>query len=365
MHEASGQAAPCASSIALHRRTVLRGVTALLLGSLATRPPGKVLAQDDPLPSWNDSAAKTAILDFVASALDEGGSGFVPVSDRIATFDQDGCLWVEHPLYGQAMFAMDRVKALAPDHPEWVTTAPYDAILSGDQKAVETFTEQDWETVIAATHAGMTVEAFNQIVADWTATATNPHFDRLYVQCVYQPMIEVLELLRAHDFRTYIVSGGGQDFIRAYAEGVYGIPPEQVIGTTFETAYSYGSNGEPVLTKVAKMQLNNNNAGKVQDINLFIGKRPAISFGNSTGDQQMLEWANAGERAHLAVIIYHDDAGREYAYGPAGGLPDTHVGTFTQALMDEAKADGWAIVSMKNDWNQIFPESADASPVAG
>ena len=168
-------------------------------------------------------------------------------------------------------------------------------------------------------------------------------------------MLEVLNLLRENDFRTYIVSGGGQAFIRSYAEDVYGIPPEQVIGTTFETAYGYGDDGTPTLTKVAKLQLNNNNAGKPQDINLFIGKRPAIAFGNSTGDQQMLEWANAGERAHLAVIIYHDDAEREYAYGPAGGLPDTHVGTFTQALMDEAKEDGWAVVSMKNDWNTIFP----------
>ena len=204
----------------------------------------------------------------------------------------------------------------------------------------------------------MTVEEFTKVAAEWAATAKDPHFDHLYTQLAYQPMLEVLDLLRENDFRTYIVSGGGQGFIRSYAEDVYGIPPEQVIGTTFETAYGYGSDGTPTLTKVAKLQLNNNNAGKPQDINLFIGKRPAIAFGNSTGDQQMLEWANAGERAHLAVIIYHDDAEREYAYGPAGGLPDTHVGTFTQALMDEATKDGWAVVSMKNDWNTIFPWSA-------
>jgi len=341
----------------LGRRTVLGGVIAAAAAGIATRlgSPVAIAAQDDVLPSWNDGAARTAILDFIAAATDEGDAGFVPLADRIATFDQDGCLWVEHPIYGQAIFAIDRVKALAPDHPEWATTTPYDAILSGDPKAIEGFSEQDWEQIIGATHAGMTVEEFQQVVAEWAATAKNPHFDRLYTQLAYQPMLEVLNLLRDNDFRTYIVSGGGQAFIRSYAEDVYGIPPEQVIGTTFETAYGYGSDGTPTLTKVAKLQLNNNNAGKPQDINLFIGRRPAIAFGNSTGDQQMLEWANAGGQAHLAVLIYHDDAEREYAYGPAGGLPDTHVGTFTEALMTEAKDDGWAVVSMKNDWNQIFP----------
>ena len=220
---------------------------------------------------------------------------------------------------------------------------------------MQAFTEQDWEQIIGATHAGMTVEAFRQVAAEWAATAKNPHFDLLYTQSVYQPMREVLNLLRENGFRTYIVSGGGQAFVRSYAEEVYGIPPEQVIGTTIDTAYGYEDDGTPALTKVAQLQLNNNNAGKPQDINLFLGKRPAAAFGNSTGDQQMLEWVNAGERAHLAVLIYHDDAEREYAYGPAGGLQDTHVGTFTDALMTEARDDGWVIVSMKNDWNHIFP----------
>jgi phosphoserine phosphatase len=346
-----------ASDLVLGRRAVLGGVAAAAAAGIAGHlgVPAAVAAEDNVLPSWNDGPARTAILDFITAATNEGDAGFVPVADRIATFDQDGTLWVEHPIYGQAVFAIDRVKAMAPDHPDWATTAPYDAILSGDQTALAGFSEKDWEQIIGATHAGMTVEAFQKIAAEWAATAKNPHFDRLYTQLAYQPMLEVLNLLRENDFRTYIISGGGQAFIRSYAEDVYGIPPEQVIGTTFETAYGYGSDGEPTLTKVAKLQLNNNNAGKPQDINLFIGKRPAIAFGNSTGDQQMLEWANAGERAHLAVIIYHDDAEREYAYGPAGGLPDTHVGTFTEALMTEAKNDGWAVVSMKNDWNQIFP----------
>lgn len=339
------------------RRSVLRCIGALGLSTLVGRTgiAPVIAVQDDPLPSWNDGAAKQAILDFVAAALDEGNEDFVSVAHRIATFDQDGTLWVEQPIYGQAIFAIDRVKEMASDHPEWATTEPYATILSGDEKAMAAFSEKDWEQVVGATHVGMTVEEFNQVAADWAATAKNVHFDRLYTQLVYQPMIEVLDFLRANDFRTYIVSGGGQAFIRSYAEDVYGIPLEQVIGTTFETSYSYGSDGVPTLTKVAKLQLNNNDAGKPQDINLFIGRRPAIAFGNSTGDQQMLEWANGGDRAHLAVLIYHDDAEREYAYGPAGGLPDSHVGTLTQALMNEAKDDSWAVVSMKNDWNQIFP----------
>lgn len=338
------------------RRDLLRGASGLLLASIVvgSRPSQVVAAQDDPLPSWNASASKQAILDFVATAIDEGNDEYVPPTERIATFDQDGTLWVEQPIYGQAIFAIDRVKALAPEHPDWTTTAPFSAILAGDEKALATFSEKDWEEIIGATHAGMTVEEFQRVAAAWAATAKNPHFDRLYTQCVYQPMIEVLDLLRANDFRTYIVSGGGQAFIRAYAAEVYGIPPEQVIGTTFETSYSYGTDGAPTLTKVAKLQLNNNDAGKAEDINLFLGRRPTIAFGNSTGDQQMLEWANAGDHAHLAVLIYHDDAEREYAYGPAGGLPDTHVGTLTEALMTEAKQDGWAVVSMKNDWGTIF-----------
>jgi phosphoglycolate phosphatase-like HAD superfamily hydrolase len=361
--------APRVLDASASRRHVLRGAGGLALGTLglstlrrgagvAASPLAQdatPTAQDDLLPSWNDGAAKQAILDFVAAATDEGNDGFVPPADRIATFDQDGTLWVEQPIYTQAIFAIDRVKALAPEHPDWATTAPFDAILSGDEKALAAFSEKDWEQIVGATHAGMTVEDFQKVASDWTATAKNAHFDRLYTQLAYQPMLDVLNLLRENDFRTYIVSGGGQGFIRSYAEDVYGIPPEQVIGSTFETAYGYGDDGAPTLTKVAKLQLNNNDAGKPQDINLFVGKRPAIAFGNSTGDQQMLEWANAGDRAHLAVIIYHDDAEREYAYGPAGGLPDTHVGTFTQALMDEATKDGWAVVSMKNDWKQIFP----------
>jgi phosphoserine phosphatase len=343
---------------ATSRRALLKGAGALTVGAVFARTRWRPAGAADPLPSWNDGKTKQAILDFVAAATMKDGAGFIPAAERIATFDQDGTLWVEQPIYTQAVFAIDRVKALAPDHPEWKTNEPYASILAGDQKAIARFSEQEWERIVAATHSGMTVEEFQQTAADWMATAKNSHFDHLYSELIYQPMLEVMDLLRDNGFRTYIVSGGGQAFIRSYAEDVYGIPPEHVIGTTFDTKYGYSADGTPTLTKEPSLQLNNNDAGKPEDINLFIGLRPAIAFGNSTGDQQMLEWTNAGQRAHLAVLIYHDDADREYAYGPAGKLPDTHVGTFTQALMDEANKDGWGVVSVKNDWNRIFPWSA-------
>lgn len=355
MVEGPRQTAPYASPPALNRRSVLRGAVAILAASLpAASFAGSVPAQGDSLPSWHDGPAKQAILDLVRAATTEGADTFVPVPERIATFDQDGTLWVEQPIYTQAVFAVDRVKAMGPDHPEWKTTAPFSSILTGETAALAKLSEKDWEQVISVTHAGMTVGEFQQTAAAWMEAAHNAHFDHPYRELVYKPMLEVLDLLRANDFRTYIVSGGGQEFIRAYAEDVYGIPSEQVIGTSFETSYGYGADGEPRLTKVAKLQLNNNDDGKPEDINLFIGRRPVIAFGNSTGDQQMLEWANTGSRAHLSVLIYHDDAECEYAYGPAGGLPDTHVGTLTEALMTEARDDGWAVVSMKNDWNRIF-----------
>ena len=356
MRETPGPSLPCDPRARTGRRTVLRGAAALALGTLAFAPRSRSgRAEGDPLPSWNEGATKQAILDLVRAATTEGSDTFVPEAGRIATFDQDGTLWVEQPIYTQGVFAIDRVKALAPDHPDWQTTAPFSDILAGDTAALAKLSEQDWEQVLGVTHAGMTVEAFLRAAADWMTTAHNGHFDRPYRELIYQPMLEVLDFLRAHGFRTYIVSGGGQEFIRAYAEDLYGIPPEQVIGSTFETSYGYDAKGTPALTKVAKPQLNDNDAGKPEDINLFIGRRPIIAFGNSTGDQQMLEWANAGDLAHLAVLVYHDDAEREFAYGPAGGLPDSQIGTLTQALMDEATEDGWAVVSMKHDWNTIFP----------
>ncbi len=312
------------------------------------------MAQDDPLPSWNEGASKQAILDFVAAVTDESRETFIPVADRIATFDQDGTLWVEQPLYTESVFALDRVKALAADHPDWTTTQPYAAVLSDDEHAIAAFTAKEWGQIFGVTHSGMPVDDFLATVAEWLTTAEHPRFDRLYTDLVYQPMVEVITLLRDHDFRPYIVSGGGQAFIRSYAESVYGIPPEQIVGTTFETAYQIGADGIPVLVMQPTVQLNDNDAGKPEDINLMIGRRPVAAFGNSTGDQQMLEWTGAGKGARLTMLVYHDDAEREFAYGPAGGLPDSAIGTFTEALMTEANDRGWSVISMKNDWNRIF-----------
>jgi phosphoserine phosphatase len=353
---------------ATSRRSILKGVGGLALGAFV--PGGRAsgafaAAQADPLPSWNDGKAKQAILDFVTAATNEKGAEHVPAAERIATFDQDGTLWVEHPIYTQGVFALDRLKALAPQHPEWKTQPPFAALLAGDKDAIAKLSEQDWEQIVAETHAGMSVADFDKIAADWMATATDPHFGHRYTELIYQPMSEVMTFLRANGFKTYIVSGGGQGFIRSYAESVYGVPPEQVIGTTFETRYEIGGDGAPVLIKEPKLQLNDNNGGKPEAINLIIGRRPVAAFGNSTGDQQMLEWIGGGDRAHLEMLVHHDDAAREYAYGPAGGLPNTSVGTFTDALMNEATQKGWSVISMKRDWRQIFPWStAAATPTA-
>ena len=312
-----------------------------------------VQAADDPLPSWNDGAAKQAILELVRGTTEAGSPDFVEPDDRLATFDQDGTLWVEHPIYTQVVFALDRVAELAPEHPDWKTTEPFKTVLSGDKAAMAKLTLADLEKIVFATHAGMTVEAFAAIAEEWTAKAKNPRWDHLYTQMVYQPMQEVLELLRANDFRTYIVTGGGQAFVRAYADPVYGVRPAEVIGSTLETGYEY-ADGQGELVREPKLDLNNNNSGKAEDIYLFTGQRPQAAFGNSTGDRQMLEWTTAGDGARLGMLVLHDDAAREFAYGPADGLPDSKVGTFTQALFDEAKERGWAVISMKNDWKRLF-----------
>jgi phosphoserine phosphatase len=313
-----------------------------------------VRAADDPLPSWNDGPAKQAILELVEAVTTEGGADYVAPEDRIATFDQDGTLWVEHPIYTQVVFALDRVVALAPEHPEWKTTEPFKTVLSGDKAAMAKLTLRDLEEIVFATHAGMSVEAFAAIAKEWTAKAKNPRWDRLYIEMVYQPMEEVLSLLRANGFRTYIVTGGGQAFVRAYAAQVYGVGPAQVIGSTLETGYKYDAKGQGELIREPKLDLNNNNSGKAEDIYLFTGLRPQAAFGNSTGDREMLEWTTAGGGKRLGMLVLHDDPGREYAYGPARGLPDTKVGTFPEALADEAGKRGWVVISMKDDWKTIF-----------
>jgi phosphoglycolate phosphatase-like HAD superfamily hydrolase len=317
-----------------------------------------VEAADDPLPSWNEGASKTAITEFVKATTTQGSSDFVEPEERIATFDQDGTLWVEHPMYSQVMYCLERVPALVKDKPELANVEPFKTVMSflaGDRAAIEKLSTPDLEKIAAATLTGMTVDEFVALVEQWIATAKDPRWKRPFTELTYQPMQEVLNYLRANGFKTYIVTGGGQDFVRVYSERVYGIPPEQVVGTAGSTKYSYATDGKPILTKEPKLLLNDNDAGKPEGIHLMIGRRPHAAFGNSTGDQQMLEYTGAGEGARLKMLVLHDDAEREYAYGPAEGLPDSKVGTFTQELFDEAKRDGWIVISMKRDWNTIFP----------
>jgi phosphoglycolate phosphatase-like HAD superfamily hydrolase len=311
-------------------------------------------AQSDPLPSWNNGPAKLAILEFVRITTDQANPKYVPPEDRIATFDQDGTTWVEHPMYTQVMYCLDRVPVVVAKKPELKNVEPFKTVLSGDQAAIAKLSMPDLEKILAATLSGMTVDEFKGEVKKWIATAKDPRWHRHYTELVYQPMLEALQYLRANGYKTYIVTGGGQDFVRVYAEQVYGIPPEQVVGTAGGTKYSYGENGKPILTKEPKLLLNDDHAGKPEGIHLMIGRRPYAAFGNSTGDQQMLEYTQAGDGARLMMLVYHDDATREYAYGPAGGLPDTKVGTFSDALMAEAKNHGWTVISMKNDWKRIF-----------
>jgi len=333
-------------------RILCRLIAALAAcAALAAGPQAR--ADTDPLPSWNDGRAKRAILEFVRATTARSSPTFVRPDERIATFDQDGTLWVSHPLYAQAMFALDRVRALAPKHPGWSTTEPFRAVLANDQDAIGRFTESDWEQIVAATHSGMSTEDFLALVEDWLAKAKHPRFGRPYTDLAYKPMLELMRHLRANGFRTYIVTGGGQEFVRAYSERVYGVPPEQVIGSSILTRYQL-ENGKPVLMREPKVFFIDDHGGKPVGINLFIGRRPQAAFGNSVGDAEMLRWTQASGSARLMMLVYHDDAEREYAYGPAGGLPDTKVGTFSQALMDEAQKNGWIIVSMKKEWKRIF-----------
>ena len=325
-------------------------LAALLPLSAIAEAPSTVEA----LPSWNDGAAKQAIVDFVKATTDKSSPDFVPPEERIATFDQDGTLWVEHPMYSQVMYSLERVPALVKAKPELANVEPFKTVMSGDREAMAKLTTHDLEKILAATLTGMTVEDFTAEAEKWMAAAKDPRWKRPFTELTYQPMQEVLSYLRANGFKTYIVTGGGQDFVRVYSERVYGIPPEQVVGTAGSTTYSYNAEGKPILTKEPKLLLNDNDAGKPEGIHLMIGRRPVAAFGNSTGDQQMLEYTGAGDGARLKMLVLHDDANREYAYGPAEGLPDTKVGAFTQDLYDEAKKDGWIVISMKNDWKRIF-----------
>ncbi len=311
-------------------------------------------AQPDPLPSWNDGAAKTAIVEFVRATTDSAGPKFVPPAERIATFDQDGTLWVEHPMYAQVVYCLERVPAVVEAKPELATVEPFKTVLSGDRAALAKLSMDDLFEILAATLTGMSVEEFKAQAQAWLGTARDPRWKRPYTELTYLPMQEVLKYLRANDYKTYIVTGGGQDFVRVYAEAVYGIPPEQVVGTAGGTTYGYDASGRPVLTKEPKLLLNDDKAGKPEGIHLMIGRHPRAAFGNSDGDRQMLEYTTAGDGARLAMLVLHDDATREYAYGPARGLPNSKVGTFTAALADEATKKGWTVISMKKDWKRVF-----------
>ncbi len=314
----------------------------------------QVAAQADPLPSWNDGPAKKAIVAFVQATTDQSSMKFVPPAERIATFDQDGTLWVEHPMYSQVVYCLERVPALAKAKPELAEVEPFKTVVSGNREAMAKLSMKDLEKILAATLTGMSVEQFSAEVRQWLEEAKDARWKRPYTELTYLPMQEVLQYLRAHGYKTYIVTGGGQDFVRVYSERVYGIPPEQVVGTPGGTKFGYDRSGKPFLTKEPRLLLNDDKAGKPEGIHLMIGRRPYAAFGNSTGDRQMLEYTGAGDGARLMMLVLHDDAKREYAYGPAQGLPDSKVGTFTQALYDEAKSKGWIVIGMKNDWKRIF-----------
>jgi phosphoglycolate phosphatase-like HAD superfamily hydrolase len=302
----------------------------------------------DALPSWSEGKAKQAIVDFVAAVTTPGSPSFVPPIDRIAVFDNDGTLWAEQPMYFQLMFALDRIKILAPQHPEWKTKEPFASLLKGNVKGALAGGEPAIMQILAATHSGMTTDEFDQIVRDWLAIAKHPKTGRLYTEMVYQPMLELLAYLRANDFKTFIVSGGGADFMRVFSERVYGIPPEQVIGSTGKLKFEW-QDGKPVLMKLAAIDLVDDGPGKPVGIHQFIAQQPIAAFGNSDGDLEMLQWTAAGPGKSFCLYVHHDDAVREWAYDR-----QSSIGRLDKGL-DQAQAHGWTVVSMKDDWKTIFP----------
>jgi phosphoglycolate phosphatase-like HAD superfamily hydrolase len=308
---------------------------------------GIARAGDDPLPSWNDGAVKTNIMTFVERITQQGSPNFVPPDKRIATFDNDGTLWAEQPIYFQVQFALDRVKALAPNHPEWKDKQPFKALLAGDMKSVTAGGAKALAEIMAVSHSGMTTEEFEATIRDWLVIAEHPRFKRPYTDVVYQPMIELLAYLRAQGFKTFIVSGGGVEFMRAWAEKVYGIPPEQVVGSTGKQKFEM-RDGIPVLVKLPAVDFVDDKEGKPIGIQKFIGRRPIFAFGNSDGDHQMLQWTAAGSGLRFMGLVHHTDAQREWAYDRT-----SHIGKLDKAL-DEAASKGWTVVDMKQDWKRVF-----------
>ena len=332
-----------------------REFAALAIGAAAAAGFARTASADDePLPSWSDGPARAAILDFVRATTDFAGPLFVPPEERIAIFDQDGTLWVEHPIYTQIVYCFDRVPAVVKARPALADEQPFKTVLSGDRAPMAQLTMDDLVKIAAATLTGMDVDTFSRDVAAWLASARDPRWKRPFTDLVYLPQIELLRFLRAKGYKTFIATGGGQDFVRVYSERTYGIPPEQVVGTAGGVHYQHAADGRPVLIKEPKLLLNDDNAGKPEGIHLMIGRRPRFAFGNSIGDREMLEYATAGEDARLGMLVLHDDGEREYAYGPARGLPATRIGTFPQDLDDAARKAGWIVVSMKTDWKRIF-----------
>ena len=349
-----GSASSGRTSIGVKRKQMQQGETSMrrLIFFMITLVAGMVIASvamaTDALPSWCDGQAKQAIIRFVENVTKEGGTAFVPPAERIAVFDNDGTLWAEQPIYVQLAFALDRVKALAPAHPEWKDKQPFKAVLEGDLKTVAAGGEHALLELVMATHAGMTTDEFAQAVEDWLATAKHPRINRPYTELVYQPMLELLAYLRANGFKTFIVSGGGIEFMRPWTEKVYGIPPEQVVGSSIETKFEL-RDGQPVLVRLPEIDFIDDKAGKPVGINRHIGRRPIAAFGNSDGDLQMLQWATAGPGVRFALIVHHTDADREYAYDR-----QSSIGRLDKAL-EEAKAKEWTVVDMAKDWRQVFP----------
>jgi phosphoserine phosphatase len=327
--------------------TVMKLIRRLAIAMLASLLPAMTPQAADLLPSWNDGPAKQAIIEFVMTITDKESPKYVPPDDRIATFDNDGTLWAEQPMYFQMLFALDRVKALAPQHPEWKDQEPFASLLKGDVKGALAGGERAMLEIVMATHAGMTTEEFTQTVKDWIATAKHPLSKRLYTEMVYQPMLELLVFLRANGFKTFIVSGGGIEFMRPWAEKVYGIPPEQVVGSSIKTKFEM-RDGKPVLTRLAELDFIDDGPGKPVGINSHIGRRPIAAFGNSDGDLEMLQWTAAGTGKSLCLYVHHTDAQREWAYDR-----ESSIGKLDKGL-DEAKAKGWTVVDMKKDWKRIF-----------
>jgi len=331
------------SPLRLVRSVALALCSVLVFSALA-------LAQADPLPSWNDGPAKQAILAFVKATTDASNPDYVPPGARIATFDQDGTTWAEQPLYPQMLYCLQRVPALVQQKPELKDVEPFRTVLSGDRKALAALTLEDLEKLQLATLTGMSLEEFKAEAGKWIETARHPRWNRPYTELVYQPMLEVLRLFRDNGYKTYFVTGGWQEFVRIYSERVYGIPPEQVVGSVGGTGFGYDANGKPTLRAEPRLLLIDDNEGKPSGIQLMIGRCPVAAFGNSRGDKEMLEYAQSGGGRRLMVLVHHDDAQREYAYGP-----ESKIGTFPDSLMSQANQNGWLVVSMRKDWKRVFP----------